>query len=65
MLAATYATRAGMSIDDVADTWASYLTMAESLRIAAGLFRNEMPTSCCARAAQPSTPPVPMSDRGP
>ncbi|MCL3862999.1 mercury(II) reductase [Actinotalea sp. K2] len=48
MLAATYAIRAGMTVDDVADTWAPYLTMAESLRIAAGLFRNEMPTSCCA-----------------
>jgi mercuric reductase len=48
MLAATYAIRAGMTVDDVADTWAPYLTMAESLRIAAGLFRNQMPTSCCA-----------------
>ncbi|MEU4361955.1 mercury(II) reductase [Promicromonospora sp. NPDC023987] len=48
MLAATYAIKAGMTVDDVADTWAPYLTMAESLRIAAGLFRNEMPTSCCA-----------------
>ncbi|MEV7267783.1 mercury(II) reductase [Micromonospora aurantiaca] len=48
MLPATYAIRAGMTIDDIADTWAPYLTMAESLRIAAGLFRNELPTSCCA-----------------
>lgn len=48
MLAATYAIKAGMTVDDLADTWAPYLTMAESLRIAAGLFRNEMPTSCCA-----------------
>lgn len=48
LLAATYAIKAGMTVDDVADTWAPYLTMAESLRIAAGLFRNEMPTSCCA-----------------
>ncbi|MDT0278230.1 mercury(II) reductase [Blastococcus goldschmidtiae] len=48
MLAATYAIKAGMTVDDVADTWAPYLTMAESLRIAAGLFRNQMPTSCCA-----------------
>lgn len=48
MLAATYAIKAGMTADDVADTWAPYLTMAESLRIAAGLFRNQMPTSCCA-----------------
>lgn len=48
MLAATYAIKMGMTIDDVADTWAPYLTMAESLRIAAGLFRDELPTSCCA-----------------
>ncbi len=48
MLAATYAIRAGMTVDDIADTWAPYLTMAESLRIAAGLFRDERPTSCCA-----------------
>ena len=38
----------GMTVDDLADTWAPYLTMAESLRIAAGLFRNHLPTSCCA-----------------
>jgi len=48
MLAATYAIRAGMTVDGVADTWAPYLTMAESLRIVAGLFRSEMPTCCCA-----------------
>lgn len=48
MLAATYAIKAGMTVDDIADTWAPYLTMAESLRIAAGLFRNQLPTSCCA-----------------
>lgn len=48
MLAATYAVKAGMTVDDVAQTWAPYLTMAESLRLAAGLFRNHLPTSCCA-----------------
>ena len=48
MLAATYAIKLGMTVDDVADTWAPYLTMAESLRIAAGLFRSDKPTSCCA-----------------
>lgn len=48
MLAATYAIKAGMTVHELADTWAPYLTMAESLRIAAGLFRNQMPTSCCA-----------------
>ena len=48
MLAATYAIRSGMTVDDLADTWAPYLTMAESLRLTAGLFRNQVPTSCCA-----------------
>lgn len=48
MLAATYAIKAAMTVDDLADTWAPYLTMAESLRIVAGTFRNELPTSCCA-----------------
>lgn len=48
MLAATYAIRAGMTVDDVAGTWAPYLTMGEGLRIAAGLFRSDKPTSCCA-----------------
>lgn len=48
MLAATYAIKAGMTIEDLADTWAPYLTMSESLRLTAGLFRGDMPTSCCA-----------------
>jgi mercuric reductase len=47
MLAATYAIKAGFTVDQLADTWAPYLTMAEGLRITAGLFRNELPTSCC------------------
>jgi mercuric reductase len=48
MLAATYAIKLGMTVDDLADTWAPYLTMSEAVRIAAGLFRSELPTSCCA-----------------
>ena len=48
MLAATYAIKAGSTVDQLADTWAPYLTMAEGIRLAAGLFRNELPTSCCA-----------------
>jgi len=47
MLAATYAIKFGLTVDDLADTWAPYLTMSEALRIAAGLFRSTMPTSCC------------------
>lgn len=48
MLAATYAIKLGLTVDDPADTWAPYLTMSEALRIAAGLFRSDLPTSCCA-----------------
>lgn len=48
MLAATYAIKYGLTVDDLADTWAPYLTMSEALRIAAGLFRTDKPTSCCA-----------------
>lgn len=48
MLAATYAIKFGLTVEDLADTWAPYLTMAEGLRIAAGLFRSTLPTSCCA-----------------
>ncbi len=48
MLAATYAIKFGLTVDDLADTWAPYLTMSEPLRMAAGLFRSDMPTSCCA-----------------
>lgn len=48
MLAATYAITARMTVDDLADTWAPYLTMAESLRLTAQLFRDQLPTSCCA-----------------
>ncbi len=48
MLAATYAIRTGMTTRQITDIWAPYLTMSESLRLVAGLFHNEMPTSCCA-----------------
>lgn len=50
MLAATYAIKAQMTVSDLATTWAPYLTMAESLRLAAKLFDpgEQMPTSCCA-----------------
>lgn len=48
MLAATYAIKAGFTVGQLADTWAPYLTMAEGIRLTANLFRNELPTSCCA-----------------
>jgi len=48
ILVATYAIKYGLTVDDLADTWAPYLTMAEALRLCARLFRSDMPTSCCA-----------------
>lgn len=48
MLAATYAIAAGFTVTQLADIWAPYLTMAEGIRLTANLFRNELPTSCCA-----------------
>lgn len=50
MLAATYAIKSAMTVHDMAGTWAPYLTMAESLRLAARLFEpgDRPPTSCCA-----------------
>lgn len=48
ILAASYAIKFGLTVDDLADTWAPYLTMGEALRLAAGLFRSDLPTSCCA-----------------
>jgi mercuric reductase len=48
MLAATYAIRNSMTVDDVAGTWAPYLTTGEALRLCATLFRSEKPMSCCA-----------------
>jgi mercuric reductase len=48
MLAATYAIKCGLTVGDIADTWAPYLTMSEALRLAAGLFLHDKPLSCCA-----------------
>lgn len=49
MLAATYAIKFGLTIDQVADTWAPYLTMSEALKLAAQSFRADLKRlSCCA-----------------
>lgn len=49
MLAATYAIKFGLTVDDVADTWAPYLTMSEALKLAAQSFRADVKKlSCCA-----------------
>ncbi|ACC43905.1 MULTISPECIES: mercury(II) reductase [Mycobacteriaceae] len=47
--AATYALTAGMTVEQLAHTWAPYLTMAESLKLAAQAYTTDVATlSCCA-----------------
>jgi mercuric reductase len=49
MLAATYAIKFGLTVEDLADTWAAYLTMSEALKLAAQSFFVEVSKlSCCA-----------------
>lgn len=49
ILAAVYALEAGWTVDKVANLWAPYLTMAESLKLAAQAFRGDVSLiSCCA-----------------
>jgi mercuric reductase len=49
ILAATYALEAGMTTDQLASTWAPYLTMAEGIKLAAQSFRADVAKlSCCA-----------------
>ncbi|MDA8319160.1 MAG: mercury(II) reductase [Actinomycetota bacterium] len=47
--AATYALTAQMTVDQLAHTWAPYLTMAEALKLAAQTFTSDVAKlSCCA-----------------
>lgn len=47
--AAVYAVKFGLTVGDVADTWAPYLTMAEALKLTAQTFtRDVAQLSCCA-----------------
>ena len=49
MLAATYAIRFGLTVEDMASTWAPYLTMSEALKLVAQSFRADVKKlSCCA-----------------
>lgn len=49
ILAGVYAVRFGLTTDDLAQTWAPYLTMAEGLKLAAQTFtRDVSKLSCCA-----------------
>ena len=47
--AASYAIQAGMTVTDLAQAWAPYLTMSEGLRLAAQAFSRDVSRlSCCA-----------------
>jgi mercuric reductase len=49
ILAAVYAVKHGMTVDEIAETWAPYLTAAEGLRMAAQTFTRDIALlSCCA-----------------
>ena len=49
MLAATYAIKFGLTVEDVAGTWAPYLTMSEGLKLVAQSFNADVKKlSCCA-----------------
>jgi mercuric reductase len=49
MLAATYAIRVSLTVDQLPDTWAPYLTLAEALKLAAQSFNGDITRlSCCA-----------------
>ena len=48
-LAAVYAVQFGLTVDQVVDTWAPYLTMSEGLKLAAQTFDRDVAyLSCCA-----------------
>lgn len=49
ILAGVYAVKFGLTVTDLADTWAPYLTMSEGLKLAAQTFtRDVKQLSCCA-----------------
>jgi len=49
ILAAVYAVKHHMTVDEMADTWAPYLTIGEGLRLAAQTFTRDITLlSCCA-----------------
>lgn len=49
ILAGVYAIRFGLTVDDLAHTWAPYLTMSEGLKLVAQSFKGDVKKlSCCA-----------------
>jgi len=49
ILAGVYAVKFGLTVHDLADTWAPYLTMSEGIRLTAQSFSTDVELlSCCA-----------------
>jgi len=49
ILAGVYAVKFGLTVDDLANTWAPYLTMAEGVKLAAQAYTRDVSAlSCCA-----------------
>ena len=49
ILAGVYAVKVGMTVQELADIWAPYLTMAEGIKLTARSFRTDVEAlSCCA-----------------
>jgi mercuric reductase len=49
ILAGVYAVKFGLTVDELADTWAPYLTMAEGVKLAAQTYTRDVSMlSCCA-----------------
>jgi mercuric reductase len=49
ILAGVYAIKFGLTVDDLATTWAPYLTMSEGLKLVAQSFKGDVKNlSCCA-----------------
>ena len=49
ILAGVYAVKFGLTVDDLVDTWAPYLTMSEGMKLAAPSFGRDVSLlSCCA-----------------
>jgi mercuric reductase len=49
ILAGVYAVKFGLTVGDLADTWAPYLTMSEGMKLAAQAFGRDVSLlSCCA-----------------
>jgi hypothetical protein len=62
ILGAVYAVKLGITTQDLADTWAAYLTMGKDLRLAAQAFTRDV--ACC-RAALPDPDPATSSGGSP